>query len=74
MKKFLLKIWDSIDDFVLEAGRVMVIAALPILYDSLSRGEVNLKLIGLAMVIAALKAFDRWLHEKGIAVKGLTRF
>ncbi len=72
--KFLLKVWNEIDDFVLELGRVAVVAALPILIDSLQKGAVDWRLIGMAIIIAGLKAFDRWLHEKGIAEKGIVRF
>ena len=68
------KIWDAIDDYVLELGRVMVIAALPILIDSLQKGRVDLRLIGIVMIIAGLKALDRWLHEKDILEKGIVPF
>ena len=68
------KIWDKIDDFVLELLRVALIAVLPILYLSLEAGKVDWRAIGLAGVIAVLRAIDRWLHEKGIAEKGITRF
>jgi hypothetical protein len=72
--KQLKNVWELVDDFVLEAGRVALIAALPIVIDSLQKGEVDWKLVGIAVLISLLKALDRWMHEKGVAEKGITRF
>jgi len=74
MKDFLLKAWDSVDDFVLEAGRVMVLAAVPILWEAITSGSLDLRLVGGAMILAALRALDRWLHEKDIVKTGLVPF
>ncbi len=72
--KFLIKLWDKIDDFVLELGRVALIAALPVIYLSLEAGKIDWNAIWLACFIAVLRAIDRWLHEKGITETGLVPF
>jgi len=74
MKKFLISLWDSVDDFVLEAGRVILLSAIPIIAEAILSGSLDLQLVGGALVLAALRALDRWLHEKGILEKGLTQF
>lgn len=63
-----------------EAGRVVLIAVVPILVDQLSTGEFNLRLIWVAGAIAGLRFLDKLLHEAGkeagndLVAKGLTRF
>lgn len=63
-----------VHEFLLEAGRVVAIAILPILISSLERGEIDLKAVGIAGAIAVLKAVDRSLHETEVAKKGIVRF
>ena len=63
-----------VKDFILELLRVGLIAALPVVYLSFEAGNIDIKAISIAVVIAVLKAIDRALHESGIAEKGLTRF
>lgn len=71
---FFVVLWDQVDDFVLEAGRVIVLSAIPIIAEAILSGNINWQLVGGALILAALRALDRWLHEKGILEKGLTQF
>lgn len=57
-----------------ELLRVVLIAVLPVLYTSLDQGTVDWKAVGIVAVVAGLRAVDKWLHESGVADKGLTRF
>jgi len=78
MKKFILGIWDKIDDFVLEAGRIALIGAysglLPFVLerlDVLSKSDAGTAAL---IILVILKSFDRWLHSKGVLEKGITGF
>lgn len=77
MKK-ISEFWSKIDDFVLELGRLALIGAygsvLPVILAQLEILSTADATKWAVILIAILKAFDRWLHEKEIAVKGLTRF
>jgi hypothetical protein len=74
---FLKVAWDLADDFVLELLRVSLLGAYSSAFafatDSLNgvKGDWELVAVILGFV---LKALDRFLHEKGWAEKGLTRF
>ena len=62
-----------------ELGRVIVIAILPILMASINTqtGEVNInmQILLAALIIAALKAVDRYVHkEPNIDSKGILPF
>lgn len=65
---------------VLEAMRVMVLAAIPVLIDGLSSGLIDWRLVGVTVAVAGLRFLDKLLHEYGKEagddrlVKGLTRF
>ena len=64
----------------LEMLRVIVIAIIPILIDSLANNEVDWRLVGITGAIAGLRFADKWLHALGKEtgndklLKGLTRF
>jgi hypothetical protein len=51
---------------VLEFGRIIVIAIIPVLISSLEKGMIDWKSIAVAGVIAGLKAIDKLLHEYGV--------
>lgn len=57
-----------------EGARVAVLACIPVLIDSLGRGEVNYQLVLITGLIALLRFADSWLHKSGVAEKGITRF
>lgn len=59
-----------------ELGRVVVIAIIPILIDSLNKGEININTIAVVGTIAGLRFIDKYLHEKAPEGKsgGLTNF
>ena len=46
--------------------RVILIAILPVIIDSLERNILDWKVILVAVAIAALKAVDRGMHEYGV--------
>lgn len=59
-----------------EAGRVVVLAVVPVLIDSLQKGIVDWRVIGITGAIAFLRFVDKALHEmepKGVS-GGLVRF
>jgi len=76
-KGLLVNLWDKYDDFVLEALRIGVLAALSaiVVYVlnllSLYNGD---QAQFVAVLTLVLKSADRWLHEKGVAQKGIARF
>jgi len=59
-----------------EAGRVVVLAVIPLLIDSLAKGQIDWGVIAVAGAIALLRFLDKFLHEQEkIGVSGgLTRF
>lgn len=63
-----------------EFARIILIAIVPVLIDLLANGTIDPKTIGIGVLIAALKAADKWLHKEGVErenltlSKGLTRF
>ena len=63
-----------------EGLRIVVISIIPILIDGFTRGEIDIRLVGITAAITALRALDKWLHETGKETgnesleKGLTRF
>lgn len=65
---------DELKEAVKEALRVVVLAIIPVIIDSLSKGEVDVKLVVTVGVVALLRFIDSWLHETGKAKLGLTRF
>jgi hypothetical protein len=46
-----------------ELGRVALIAAIPVLIDSLQKGNVDWRTILVVAVVAVLRAVDRYLHK-----------
>lgn len=76
MKKIVpkLKISKEFVEAIKEGLRVVALAIIPVLADSLGRGEVNIQLILVTGAIAFLRFIDKWLHNSGVAEKGLTRF
>lgn len=59
-----------------EGARVVVLAIIPLLVDSLSAGEIDWRLIAIAGAIALLRFLDKFLHEQAPEGEagGLTRF
>lgn len=76
----------ALGEAVKELLRVVVLSVLPIVIDSLSIGEVNLRLILVTGAIAGLRFLDKLLHEREVekpegeqnkgllGVKGITGF
>jgi hypothetical protein len=59
-----------------EAGRVVVLAVIPVLIDSLTKGGVDYKAVLVVAAVALLRFIDKYLHlnaEDGVA-GGLTQF
>lgn len=69
-----MKISDALLEAIKEGLRVVVLAVIPLLADSLGKGAVDWQLIEVTGVIALLRFIDSWLHGSGTAEKGLTRF
>lgn len=65
---------EQLKEAVKEALRVVVLAIIPVVIDSLNKGEVDIKLVVTVGVVALLRFVDSWLHESGTAKLGLTRF
>jgi hypothetical protein len=59
-----------------EAGRVAVLAVLPIVIDSLAKGVIDWNLVGVTALIAVLRFTDAYLHNSAPAgvSGGLTNF
>lgn len=71
-----MKISKALLEGLKEAGRVVVLAVIPLLIDSLNKGQVDLRVIAVAGAIALLRFLDKTLHElapKGEA-GGITQF
>jgi len=70
---------DVLLEALKELGRVALIAALPILISQFETGKVDWRVIGIAGIVAVLKAVDKGLHLYGVEKEnslelGLTRF
>lgn len=65
---------EEVKEAVKEALRVVVLAIIPVIIDSLNKSEVDVKLVVTVGAIALLRFVDSWLHESGKAKLGLTRF
>jgi hypothetical protein len=65
---------EAILEAVKTGLRVVVLAVIPVLIDSLNKNSVDWKAILVVAVVAALTFVDSYLHETKIAEKGLTRF
>lgn len=71
---------NAVVEGIKEAGRVFLVAVLPLLIDMLNKGSVDWRLLGITGVIAVLKMIDKYLYTYGKATgkdsikKGLTRF
>jgi hypothetical protein len=59
-----------------EAGRVVVIAIIPLLIDMLGKGRIDWNLIAVTAMITLLRFIDKFLHlqEKDGVAGGLVRF
>jgi hypothetical protein len=59
-----------------QAGRVALIAVIPLVIAGLQAGSVDWKAVAIAAGIAFLAGIDKWLHkaETGIGGNGLTGF
>ena len=71
---------EKIKKALLEAGRVVVLAILPVAIASLEKGEIDMRYIGIVAALALLRFTDKWLHEigkendNGAMIKGITLF
>jgi hypothetical protein len=67
---------EQIIEALKEAGRVVVLAIIPVAIDSLGRGNIDWNLVAVTGIIALLRFLDKYLHlnaEPGVA-GGLVRF
>jgi hypothetical protein len=67
---------ESLKESLKELGRILVLAALPILIDSLSSGQFSWRVLMVAVATAGLRFIDKYLHleePEGVS-GGLTRF
>ncbi len=66
---------QALQEGVKEFGRIIVIAILPVLIDSLTVGEFSWRATGVAILVAALKAADKYVHKnESIDAKGILPF
>ena len=49
-----------------ELIRTGLIAVIPLVIDGLASGAMNWRTVGIAGIIAVLRALDKWLHEKDV--------
>lgn len=60
---------------LLDGGRVMVLSVIAVMIASIQQGQViDLKVLWMAALVAVLKFLDKYLHESGVADKGIVRF
>lgn len=65
---------------MLEFARIIVLAIIPVLLTYFETPQMTMKALAISIIIASLKAVDKYMHEKGKIeendklVKGLTRF
>lgn len=75
--KFLKVVWGQVDDFILELGRIVLLgaysSAFALVTDKFNGVTGDWEIVAV-MGFGVLKAIDRYLHEKGLAEKGITRF
>ena len=64
----------DIKESIKEGLRVVVLAVIPVIISSVSAGAIDWKLVASAALVAALRGLDSYLHDSGIADKGITRF
>jgi hypothetical protein len=59
-----------------ELGRVVVLSIIPVLIDSLNKGEIDYRTVLVVGAIAGLRFIDKFLHEQAPEGKagGLTNF
>lgn len=78
LSKYLSK--EALLKALTEAGRVVLIAVVPLAIDMLSNNEFDLRLIAIAGLIAVLRLVDKYIHLIGVELdsealkKGITRF
>lgn len=66
---------NPLQEGIKEYLRVTVLAVLPVLIDSLANDELSIRGIVLAVVLAALRGIDAYIHEnKNIKANGLLPF
>ncbi len=62
---------------VKEAGRVVLLAILPVLVTSLEKNQLDWRSVTFVAVLALLRGADKWVHEWGKVngeMKGITPF
>jgi hypothetical protein len=76
---------EALIEALKEAGRVVVLAVIPVLVSQLEKGEWNWRIIAVVGAVALLRFVDKYLHTLGMEVEeatgkdsvltvGLTRF
>lgn len=64
---------ESVIEGVKELVRVSILAAIPILIMGLESGSIDWKTVGVAMIIASLRAIDRIIHKwEGTKLNGIS--
>lgn len=76
-----MELSKPIVEAVKEAGRVAVLAVIPVLIVALQENKFDWRIIAVTMAVAVLRSIDKWMHETGKEdtkrsdlVGGLTRF
>ena len=62
--------WKALQEATKEPLRLLVLAIIPFAIAYFT--EVNYQWAGVALLV--LRWIDKWLHESGVAEKGITRF
>ena len=71
---------QPIVEAIKQAGRIVLVAIIPLVINQLNSSSIDWKAIGVTGAIALLMAIDKYLHLEGKATgsesltKGLTRF
>jgi hypothetical protein len=67
---------DKFKEALKELGRVVVLAIIPILIDSVTAGEFSFRVLAVAAALAGLRFLDKYLHLGEVDGKagGLTGF
>ena len=69
---------EEVKKSVLDGLRVAVISMVAIILMGIDTQtgsvDINWQMVKVAGTISLLKSLDKWLHESGVAEKGITRF
>ncbi|MCL5018877.1 MAG: hypothetical protein M1426_00135 [Patescibacteria group bacterium] len=58
-------IWKALKEPLRDLGRTVVLAIIPVMVDSLNKGQLDLRTVLVVGVIAGLRFVEKFLYEKG---------